>query len=369
MTQASGPLAGIRVVEFDAIGPAPMAAMLLADLGCDIVRISRPLDQPSLSDVGASIMHRNRRHVRLDLRDPAGRDQALALVERADAVIEGFRPGVMERLGLGPDICQARHPALVYVRMTGWGQTGPLAARAGHDINYIALTGNLHAVGQGAEPPVPPLNLVGDYGGGAMFAVTGLLSGLIAARRDGRGPVVDVAMTDGTAALTSIFHALRAEGHWSNGRGENLLDGSRPFYRCYRCADGAFVAVGALEPQFFALLLNGLGIPADQFSQYDPAGWPAMTATFEAAFATRSRDDWATVFQDTDACVAPVLSFAEAATHPHNLARRTYVEAEGVTQPAAAPRFSNSTAVIDPARRGELTVAAVLDDWADSPYR
>lgn len=363
-TNTSGPLAGVRIVEFDAIGPVPLAAMLLADLGCEIVRIARaPNSGQTWDETGGAVLNRNRKHVHLDLKSPADRDQALVLIEKADGLIEGFRPGVMERLGLGPEACLARNPRLVFARMTGWGQIGPLALRAGHDINYIAITGALHAMGSPDRPPAPPLNLVGDYGGGAMFAILGLLSAIISAGKTGVGQVVDVAMTDGAAALTSVFHAFSAVGLWGEERGANLLDGSRPFYRCYACADGGHVAVGALEPQFFARLLEGLGLKADRFVQYEPAGWAEMEAVFTEVFLTRTRDQWDAVFRDTDACVSPVLSFGEAADHPHNRDRATLVTPAGVTQPAPAPRFSASATGIDEARRGLLTVEEALALW------
>lgn len=365
-TNKAGPLAGVRIVEFDAIGPVPLAAMLLADLGCEIVRITRaPNSGQTWGETGGAVLNRNRHHVHLDLKSPADRDQALALIETADGLIEGFRPGVMERLGLGPDDCFARNPRLVFARMTGWGQTGPLAQRAGHDINYIAITGALHAMGSPDRPPAPPLNLVGDYGGGAMFAIVGLLSAIISAGKTGVGQVVDVAMTDGTAALSSFFHAFRANGLWSDERGANLLDGSKPFYRCYACADGGHVAVGALEPQFFAKLVEGLGLGPDRFVQYDPAGWAEMEAVFAEIFLTRSRDDWDAIFRDTDACVSPVLSFGEAADHPHNRDRATLVDQGGVIQPAPAPRFSQSPTGIDEGRRGLISVDEALALWAD----
>ena len=366
MTQTTGPLAGVRIVELDAIGPVPLAAMMLADLGCEIIRIARaPNSGQTWDDTGGSVLHRNRKHVHLDLKSPADRDKALDLIAGADALIEGFRPGVVERLGLGPDICLARNPRLVFARMTGWGQTGPLAPRAGHDINYIAITGALHAMGRPEQPPEPPLNLVGDYGGGAMFAIVGILSGIISARATGAGQVVDVAMTDGTAALTSFFHAFTASGLWSDRRGANLLDGSKPFYRCYACADGGHVAVGPLEPQFFAQLLKGLEIAPDRFAQYDPAGWPEMEAVFAAAFLTRTRDQWDAVFRETDACVSPVLSFGEAADHPHNRDRDTLVTEEGVTQPAPAPRFAATPAGISNERRGLLSIEDALSRWVN----
>jgi alpha-methylacyl-CoA racemase len=356
-----GPLAGIRIVEFDAIGPVPLAAMILADLGCDVVRIVRGDGQNMM---GGAVLQRGRSHLPLDLKDPADRDRALDLVARADGLIEGLRPGVMERLGLGPDACLARNPRLVYGRMTGWGQTGPLAQRAGHDINYIAITGALHAMGSRGAPPAPPLNLVGDYGGGSMFLLTGMLAALLSAKATGQGQVVDAAMTDGTAMLTSMFHAFLAEGTWRDEREANLLDGHAPFYRCYTCADGKFISVGALEAQFFALLLAGLGIPADRFAQHDRSRWAEMGELFATTFASRTRDEWAAVFADTDACVAPVLSFAEALDDPHNAARGTFVTDRGVAQPAPAPRFSRTPAAIDHSVEGEADIVAVLARWA-----
>lgn len=365
VTQINGPLTGVRIVEFDGIGPVPLASMILADLGAEIVRIARaPNSGQVWGEVGGSVLNRNRRHLYLDLKDAGDRDLALALIDRTDAVIEGFRPGVLERLGLGPEVCLERNPKLVVARMTGWGQSGPLAPRAGHDINYVAITGALHAMGRPDQPPPPPLNLVGDYGGGAMFAIVGLLAAIISARSTGVGQVVDVAMTDGVAVLTSLFHGLRADGQWSDRRGGNLLDGGAPFYRCYECGDGGFVAVGALEPQFFAALLAGLEIAPDRFVQYDPSGWAVMEAGFAEVFRSRSRDDWDAVFADTDACVSPVLSFAEAAEHPHNRARAAFVD-EGVVQPAPAPRFSGAALGVDPGRRGLLSAEEAAALWAD----
>lgn len=342
---STGPLAGVRIVEFEGIGPVPLAGMILADMGADIVRLTRPGAQ----DPGAPVLDRGRTLVAVDLKTPAGRDAALALLDRADALIEGFRPGVMERLGLGPDVVCGRNPALVYGRMTGWGQTGPFAARAGHDLNYIALTGALHAIGPADAPPPPPLNLVGDYGGGAMFLVAGVLAGLVGARRGGAGTVVDAAMTDGTINLLAMFHAFLASGRWQDRREANLLDGAMPFYRCYPCADGRFVAVGCLEPQFFAAFLAGLELDPADWPQFDQARWPALADAIAARFRSRPRDDWAAHFADTDACVTPVLSLGEAPGHPHNVARGSHVVAQGVTQPAPAPRFAGATPQIRPA--------------------
>jgi alpha-methylacyl-CoA racemase len=354
-----GPLAGIRIVEFDAIGPVPLAGMILADLGCDVVRVGRGDGRTT----GGGVLQRGRSHVALDLKIPAEREAALDLIAQADGLIEGLRPGVMERLGPEPDTCLARNPRLVYGRMTGWGQSGPRAHRAGHDINYIAITGALHAMGSRDAPPPPPLNLVGDYGGGTMFLVTGMLAALLSAKATGQGQVVDAAMTDGTAVLSAMFHGFLADGFWQDRREANLLDGHAPFYRCYTCADGKFIAVGALEPQFFAALLAGLGIAQDRFVQHDRSCWPEMGALFAATFAARSRDDWATLFADTDACVTPALSFAEARQDPHNVARGTFVTQSGVAQPAPAPRFSRTPAGVDHSREGGTDVATVLARW------
>jgi alpha-methylacyl-CoA racemase len=339
------PLSGLRIIEFDGLGPVTFAGMMLADLGADVLRLTRSATAgtAAFSEVGGAILHRGRTAVGVDLKNPGDRADVLDLIGGADAVIEGFRPGVMERLGLGPDVCAARNPGLVYGRVTGWGQTGPMAQQVGHDINYIALSGALHALGEPDRPPRPPLNLLGDYGGGAMMLVTGVLAALIEARATGRGRVVDAAMTDGSALLMSLFQALGARGLWSEARGANLLDGGAPFYRCYRCRDGGFVAVGALEPQFYGALIAGLELDPQTAVQFDFAGWPALHARLEAVFAGRDRDDWAARFAGTDACVTPVLTLAEAARHPHNLARGTFVD-PGAPQPAPAPRFDGQPA-------------------------
>ncbi|QBX37598.1 CoA transferase [Brevundimonas sp. S30B] len=331
------PLAGVRILEFDGLGPVTFAGMVLADFGADVIRLTRGGGAPAavFDDVGGEILHRGRPALPVDLKSDDDLATVKHLAGRADAVIEGFRPGVMERLGLGPEALQRANPQLVYARVTGWGQTGPLADQVGHDINYIALSGALHHIGEPDRPPRPPLNLIGDYGGGAMMMVSGLLAALVQARATGRGVVVDAAMTDGSALLTSLFHALEARGLWSDRRGANLLDGGAPFYRCYACRDGRFVAVGALEPRFYAALLAGLDIPAVEAPQYDLATWPGLHARFATAFAGRDRDDWAAHFMGTEACVTPVLTLAEAREHPHNLARAAF--AGGAPQPA--PRF------------------------------
>lgn len=355
-----GPLEGIRILEFEGLGPAPFCAMLLAGLGADILRVTRPDRGPHRAETGDAVILRGRDSVAADLKSPDDRAKVLQLIAASDALLEGFRPGVMERLGLGPDICLVHNPRLVYGRMTGWGQTGALSARAGHDINYIALTGALHAIG-GPDTPAVPLNLIGDYGGGAMFLAVGVLAALLEAQKSARGQVVDAAMTDGAALLMSLFHSMRAGGAWADRRAANLLDGGAPFYRCYACADGRHVAVGALEPPFFAALLDGLGIPRDRFVQHDRAGWPAMQAAFAAAFAARPRNAWAASFDGTDACVTPVLSLEEAPLHPHNHARGTFLRRNGIDQPAPAPRFS---AGVDPiGEPATVTVEQMLQRW------
>ncbi|MGV9006242.1 MAG: CaiB/BaiF CoA transferase family protein [Brevundimonas sp.] len=361
------PLSGLRIIEFDGLGPVTFAGMVLADLGAEVLRLSRnaAAGTAAFSEVGGEVLHRGRPAVGVNLKDPVDHARVLQLIGAADAVIEGFRPGVMERLGLGPEACATVNPRLVYGRITGWGQTGPMAQQVGHDLNYIALTGALHATGEPDRPPRPPLNLVGDYGGGAMLVVVGVLAGLLEARATGRGRVVDAAMTDGSALLMSLFHALKARGMWSDSRGANLLDGGAPFYRCFTCRDGGFVAVGALEPQFYAALITGLGLTADEAPQFDMAGWPALHTRFETLFAARDRDDWAERFAGTDACVTPVLSLTEAPAHPHNRARTTF--AGTPLQPAPAPRFDGTVAV-PVARPADLSLDAALMAWiAESP--
>ncbi|TFV71315.1 CoA transferase [Blastococcus sp. CT_GayMR19] len=338
-----GPLEGVRVVEFAGLGPGPFCGMLLADLGADVVRIDRRGDRGGLmGTLGAtSLLDRGKRSIALDLKDPADLDVVRALVARADVLLEGFRPGVMERLGLGPDEALAGNPALVYGRMTGWGQTGPLSASAGHDIGYIALTGALGATGRPDERPAPPMNLLGDFGGGGVFLALGALAALISARGTGRGQVVDAAIVDGTAVLTTMIHGMLDGGSWVDHRGVNLLDTGAPFYDVYRCADGRFVAVGALEEQFYAALVRGLGLDGEALPpREDPRQWPALRDRFTQAFASRTRAEWWAVFAGTDACVAPVLSLVEATADPHNVDRGVFVEVDGVVQPAVAPRFS-----------------------------
>lgn len=341
-----GPLSGLKVLEMGAIGPAPHGMMVLGDLGADVVRVDRPAAGPGVEGPPEEDwLLRNRRSVEADLKDPTGRDRVLALAGVADVFVEGFRPGVAERLGIGPDVCTARNPRLVYARMTGWGQDGPRAPRAGHDLNYLSLTGALAAIGDPDRPPPVPLNLVGDYGGGSMLLVVGILAALLERQNSGRGQVIDVAMVDGVTVLTQLFWRLRAQGRWTDRRGANLLDGGAPFYATYTCADGGEVAVGALEPQFYGLLLDGLELDAEELPlRDDPSSWPVLRARIAGRFAERTRDDWVTVFDGTDACVTPVLGFAEAADDPHLRVRSTLVEVDGVVQAAPAPRFSRTPA-------------------------
>lgn len=353
-------LSGLRLVEFDGMGPTPLAGKILADLGADIVRVARA---GAVDRAGSAEMLVNRSVVRLDLKSSLGQDAALRLVAQADGVLEGFRPGVMERLGLGPDPCLRANPRLAYVRLTGWGQHGPLAQRAGHDLNYIAITGALNAMGPTDRPPSPPLNLLGDYGGGSTFAVIGLLAAVLHARDTGKGQVVDAAMVDGVAALSTAIHGLMNVGRWQDEREANVLDGGAPFYRCYACSDGKFVSVAALESEFFKLLLDGLDIDQSRFDQRDRNGWAEMEEVFAACFASRTRDQWTAIFEGTDACVAPVLSFREARQHPHNIARGTY----RAPLPAAAPRFSTSSAPT--IAHGEVVTDEILARWSASPKR
>ncbi|BBG04677.1 MULTISPECIES: CaiB/BaiF CoA transferase family protein [Pseudonocardia] len=366
MTRGKGPLAGLRVIELAGIGPGPHAAMILGDLGADVVRIDRPSGGLQIgSDAAPDPTLRGRRTVTADLKDPAGRETVLRLVEKADVLLEGYRPGVTERLGVGPDDCHARNPRLVYGRMTGWGQDGPMAPRAGHDINYISLTGALHAIGRAGERPVPPLNLVGDFGGGSMLLVIGVLAALWEVKASGEGQVVDAAMVDGVSVLNQMFWGFLAQDAWVDERGTNLLDGHAPFYDTYECADGGHMAVGALEPQFYAQLLTGLGLDAEELGpQYDRDRWPTMRARFAEVFASKPRDEWAAVFEHTDACTTPVLSFGEAAGNPHLTARDTIVTADGVRQAAPAPRFSRTGTETATRGSGPEDADGVLADWS-----
>jgi alpha-methylacyl-CoA racemase len=362
-----GVLSGIRVIEIEAIGPAPFAGMMLADHGAEVLRIDRVASSGlgvAEADPGRDPLGRGKRSVALDLKRAEGVAAALRLIEKADALIEGFRPGVMERLGLGPDVCLKRNPRLVYGRMTGYGQTGPWAGRAGHDIDYIALSGTLSAIGP-AGGPVPPLNLVGDFGGGGMLLAFGVAAALLAAARTGRGEVIDAAMVEGASLLAAFIHGLRAQGLWREGRDSNLLDGGAPFYGVYRTRDGKHLALGAIEPKFYAEMIGKLGLAGERLpAQMDREGWPALKARIAAAVAARTRAQWEEIFAGSDACAAPVLTFVEAPAHPHNAARKSFVRAFGVAQPAPAPRFRGTPGAIarDPPRPGEHTRAA-LQDW------
>ena len=368
-----GPLHGIKVVEFAALGPCPMAAMILADLGAEVVRIERkpaPGAKPAsdLFDPTIDILNRSRRVVTLDLKKPEGLAAARELVSKADILVEGYRPGVMERLGVGPDESLNANPRLVYGRMTGWGQTGPLASTAGHDINYLSLSGALHAIGEPGGKPVVPLNLVADCGGGAMLLVVGVLAALTEARNSGKGQVVDAAMTDGSALLMTMMYTLKAMGQWGQTRGSNLLDGGAHFYDTYRCADGKYVSIGPIEPQFYTLFLQKAGITDPDFSQqWDRARWPELKTRLAAHLATRTRDEWCVLMEGSDACVAPVLDMDEAPEHPHNRARGTFIEVGGVIQPAPAPRFSRSTPATPRAPQVGATGEDVLADWGFTP--
>jgi alpha-methylacyl-CoA racemase len=349
----SGPLAGVKVVELASIGPIPFCGMVLSDMGCDVVRVDKLADAAFADPTRApgTVLDRGRRSIAVDLKSDAGRDLVLRLVDGADVLIEGYRPGVAERLGVGPADCHARNARLVYGRMTGWGREGPLADRAGHDIDYIALAGALSAFGRAGGPPTPPLNIVGDFGGGGLLLAYGIACALVAAGRNGQGQVVDAAMVDGTALLMAPFYAARQIGFWSDDRGTNMLDTGAPFYDTYECADGGYVAVGAIEPQFYAELLDGLGLDAKALPDRDDREqWRDLRAVFTKVFRARTRDEWAELFAGRDACVAPVLSLMEAPEHPHNVARSTFIEVDGVRHPAPAPRLDRTP--------GELAVKA-----------
>jgi len=359
-----GPLTGLKVVEFAGIGPGPFCGMLLSDLGADVVRVDR---KGAGRGAPSDITSRGRRSVGLDLKQPAAVETCLKLMEKADAIIEGFRPGVMERLGLGPEVALKRNPKLVFGRMTGWGQFGPYAPAAGHDMNYIAITGALHAIGTKAKP-VPPLNLVGDFGGGALYLAFGLLAGVIQARETGKGQVIDCAMSDGAASLMAMFYGFKAGGMWKEERRANMLDGGAHFYDTYQCKDGKWVSIGSIEPQFYALLLEKTGIKDPAFAaQMDRNQWDGLRAKLAEAIATKTRDEWDAIMGGTDVCFAPVLDLDEAPKHPHNVARQTFVEVGGVVQPAPAPRFSATPGKIQgpPPAIGAHDVEA-LSDWGFS---
>jgi len=348
MSARQGPLHGIRVIELAGLGPAPFGAMLLADMGAEVVRIDRTQGDVGIGlETPYDVLARGRQFVRADLKHPRGKQTVLRLIDQADALIEGYRPGVLERLGLGPDLLLARNPRLVIGRMTGWGQDGPLARRAGHDINYIAVAGALFSIGQKDGPPVVPLNLVGDFGGGGLLLAFGILCALLEARGSGRGQIVDAAMVDGAALLTAGVHAMLAQGVFRENRGESILNGGAPFYGVYECADGEFVTIGALEPQFYDELVARLGLDTASFSDRHPRNWATQRTALAALFKTRTREQWCEVLQDTDVCFAPVLRLTEAPNHPHNRARGVFTEMNGLVQPAPAPRFSRTGAVVN----------------------
>ena len=353
-----GPLDGVRVIEIASLAPAPFGCMVLADLGADVLRVDRRDRSGGQALPPVDPLCRSRRSIRLNLKDPAGVDVLLRLTDGADVLVEAFRPGVAERLGFGPDVCAARNPRLVYARMTGWGQDGPLAETAGHDIDYIAVSGSLDPIGRAGERPLPPLNLVGDFGGGGMLLAVGVLAALLERERSGLGQVVDAAMVDGSALLASFLYGLRAAGAWQDERGTNVLDGGAPFYDTYATADGRYLAVGALEPKFFVELLARLGIDETSLpAQYDRSGWPELRTRLTEVFAGRTQAEWVEVFTGSDACVAPVVSPREAPGHPHNAARKTFIDVGGVTQPAPAPRFGRTACAppSPPARPGTDT--------------
>ncbi len=367
----SGPLSGIRIIEMAGIGPGPYACMLLADLGAEVIRI----DRASAAGGGANptdVCGRGRRSIAVDLKQPEGVELVLKLVESADVIVEGFRPGVMEKLGLGPEVCLDRNPKLVYGRMTGWGQDGPLSQAAGHDINYIAITGALEAIGRKDSGPVPPLNLLGDFGGGSMFLIVGVLAALLESKNSGRGQVVDAAITDGVISLMSLIHGFKAMGMWETQRASNMLDGGAHYYDTYQCADGKYVSIGSIEPQFYALLAEKLGIDIGEpgfGTQLDKGQWPEYKARIAEAIKTKTRDEWCAIMEGTDVCFGPVLDMDEAAQHPHNVARQSFVERDGVLQSAPAPRFSRTPGEIQgspvaPGQNGEAILSELGLDAA-----
>jgi alpha-methylacyl-CoA racemase len=359
---AIGPLAGVRVVEFIGLGPAPFPAMQFADMGADVIRIARPGAVPTLPD---PISGRGRATVEVDLKDPDQAEMVRKLVDRADALIEGFRPGVMERLGLGPEPLLERNPRLVYGRMTGWGQTGPLASHAGHDINFIAITGALAAIGP-AKHPLPPLNLVGDFGGGAMFLVSGMLAALLSAQRSGIGQIVDAAICDGTIQLMTMAHDMAASGHWRAQREANLLDGGAPYYGAYKCADGAHIAIGPIEPQFFELFREAIGLDVSAHAlRADPRNWPSLKEKIAALISTRPSSEWLALLEHSDACVSPVLDLHQSAQHPHLVARQNFIQLDGLTQPAPAPRFSATPTEARARPHDLLPLAEAVSMWSN----
>ncbi|HEX3863306.1 MAG TPA: CaiB/BaiF CoA-transferase family protein [Stellaceae bacterium] len=368
-----GPLEGIKIVELAGIGPGPFCAMLLSDMGAEVIRVDRAANVGR--DIGREgedprfgLMQRGRRNIAVDLKNPRGVEATLRLIDQADALVEGFRPGVMERLGLGPDICLVRNPKLVFGRMTGWGQDGPIAHTAGHDINYIALSGVLHSIGNAGGPPVPPLNLVGDFGGGAMYLAMGVLAGIISARTTGRGQVIDCSMVEGSASLMMMMYGALAAGAWNETRASNRTDGGAPYYRVYETSDGEHVAIGSIEPQFYAELIQHTGLADEKLpAQTDRSSWPDMHQRLARIFKTKTRAQWTEIMEQTDICFAPVLRMSEAMSHPHNRHRQSFVEVDGVAQPGPAPRFLGTPSRIQrpPARTGENT-DEILRDWGFS---
>lgn len=363
-----GPLKGYKILEVGGIGPGPFGAMMLADMGAEIIRVDRKVPPMEMFDPKYDVLNRSRRSIIVDLKKPEGVEVVLRLADKADALMEGFRPGVMERLGLGPDICMQRNPRLVYGRITGWGQDGPLAHTAGHDINYISLAGALHIIGSPGGKPVPPLNLLGDFGGGGMLIAFGIVCALLEAQKSGKGQVVDAAMVDGVAALITMVYGFKAIGGWNDERGSNMTDSGAHFYDAYETSDGKYISIGSIEPQFYAQLLEHTGITDPEFKhQLDPEKWPELKEKIAAVFKTKTRDEWCGIMEGTDVCFAPVLTIDEAMEHPHNVARKTFVEVEGVKQASPAPRFSRTVAEIQspPAVPGEHTDVA-LADWGFS---
>jgi alpha-methylacyl-CoA racemase len=360
-----GPLEGTKIIEMGGIGPGPFCAQMLADMGADIIRVERWGNPQRMLEPKHDVWHRGRRSISVNLKKPEGVEAFLKLIEQADALIEGFRPGVMEKLGLGPDDCLKRNPKLIYGRMTGWGQEGPLAMAAGHDINYIALAGALHAIGRPGENPVPPLNLLGDLGGGGLLLAFGIVCALLEAQKSGKGQVVDAAMVDGAAILMGFFFGAWGAGIWTNNRGTNLLDGGAHFYDTYETADGKWISVGSIEPQFYALLLKHTGIDDPDFQiQMDPSQWPQLKEKIAAIFKTKTREEWCDIMDGTDVCFAPVLTFEEAIDHPHNIERKTFVDVEGAMQPAPAPRFSRTQPEIrGPASAPGSDTESALEAW------
>ena len=361
-----GPLTGIKVIEMAAIGPVPFCAMMLSDMGAEVIRIDRLSQKGSGSS--ANVLYRGRKSVAFDLKNSTALDSTLRLSDQADVILEGFRPGVMERLGLGPEVCLERNPKLIYGRMTGWGQSGPLSHAAGHDINYISIAGALGSMGYADRPPAPPLNLIGDFGGGAMYLLAGILAAIVERNSSGKGQVVDAAMTDGTASLLSPFYGLMAMGMWSTERYSNRLDGGAFYYGSYECSDGKYISLGSLEPQFYALLLEKCGITDETFKeQSDQEAWPIKREKMEALFKTKTQQEWCGILEGTDVCFAPVLNLKEAPDHPHNKTRQTFVKVQGVTQPAPAPRFSRTQGKIQsPAALTGENTEEVLSDWGFS---